>query len=58
MCIFADDAPLEHAHLAEGDEHGVAHYHAQDAHRESCLHHVGLLDEAGRVGDGVRRGLR
>ena len=56
MCIFADDAPLEHAHLAEGDEHGVAHYHAQDAHRESCLHHVGLLDEAGRVGDGVRRG--
>ena len=25
MCIFADDAPLEHAHLAEGDEHGVAH---------------------------------
>ena len=56
MCIFSDDAPLEHAHLAEGDEHGVAHYHAQDAHRESCLHHVSLLDEAGRVGDGVRRG--
>ena len=28
----------------------------QDAHRESCLHHVALLDESGRVGDGVWRG--
>ena len=25
MCIFSEDAPLEHAHFAEGDEHGVAH---------------------------------
>ena len=50
------DFGLQDAYLAEGDEHGVANDHADDTDAQSCLHHVGLLDKASGVGDGIRWG--
>ena len=51
-CIFS----LQDSHAAEEYQHGVAYQDADDTDGGSCLHHVSLLDESGRVGDGVWRG--
>jgi len=45
---------LQQAQFSDGEEDGVAQHEGDDAHGEPYLQHVVLLDQAGRVGDGVR----
>lgn len=46
---------LEDVHLSEDEEQRVAEHKADDAHNDTNLHHLVLLDKTGRVGDGVWR---
>ena len=46
---------LQDSHLAESDEYSISYNHTDDSYAETCLHHVGLLYQTGRVGDGIRR---